>query len=184
MAPQYVDGEVLVGLSGGEFETRGSLSAYDATTGKIAWRIKPPYKALSGMVVAGNLVFFGQSNGRFEAVDARTGRVVWSYMADMPNMGGADGSPAVYVINGREYVVMAFGGNRRQCADYNSATSLLGDALVAFALPAAGDPISPHVVTAHPALWPSRRPGGLSRSGYKRPRQRTIHKPRNRGCSG
>lgn len=38
MAPQYVAGKVLVGTSGGEFKTRGSLSAYDANTGRMLWR--------------------------------------------------------------------------------------------------------------------------------------------------
>ncbi len=37
-APLYVDGMVITGVSGGEFSTRGSLSAYDATTGKLRWR--------------------------------------------------------------------------------------------------------------------------------------------------
>ncbi len=38
MAPQYVDGKVLIGASGGEFEVRGHISAYDADTGKMLWR--------------------------------------------------------------------------------------------------------------------------------------------------
>ena len=38
MAPQYADGKVLVGASGGEFEKRGHLAAYDAATGQQLWR--------------------------------------------------------------------------------------------------------------------------------------------------
>ena len=38
MAPQYVDGKVLIGASGGEFLVRGHLSAYDAATGTMLWR--------------------------------------------------------------------------------------------------------------------------------------------------
>ena len=38
MAPQYADGKVLVGASGGEFEQRGHLAAYDAATGQQLWR--------------------------------------------------------------------------------------------------------------------------------------------------
>jgi alcohol dehydrogenase (cytochrome c) len=37
-APLYVDGMVITGVSGGEFGTRGSVTAYDATTGKQLWR--------------------------------------------------------------------------------------------------------------------------------------------------
>jgi PQQ-dependent dehydrogenase (methanol/ethanol family) len=38
MAPLVVNGKVLVGNSGGELGVRGSLTALDAATGKIAWR--------------------------------------------------------------------------------------------------------------------------------------------------
>ncbi|MEO6338928.1 MAG: PQQ-dependent dehydrogenase, methanol/ethanol family [Caulobacteraceae bacterium] len=37
-APRVVKGKVLIGNSGGEFNVRGQLSAYDAETGKLAWR--------------------------------------------------------------------------------------------------------------------------------------------------
>jgi quinohemoprotein ethanol dehydrogenase len=37
-APLYVNGMVITGVSGGEFGTRGSVSAYDAATGKRVWR--------------------------------------------------------------------------------------------------------------------------------------------------
>src|SRR4029453_3627922 len=42
MAPQYVDGKVLIGASGGEFELRGHISASDANTGQILWRFYTP----------------------------------------------------------------------------------------------------------------------------------------------
>ena len=37
-APLYYDGLVITGLSGGEFGVRGSVTAYDAETGKLVWR--------------------------------------------------------------------------------------------------------------------------------------------------
>jgi quinohemoprotein ethanol dehydrogenase len=37
-APLYFDGIVYIGISGGEFGTRGRLTALDANTGKILWR--------------------------------------------------------------------------------------------------------------------------------------------------
>ncbi|HET7457400.1 MAG TPA: PQQ-binding-like beta-propeller repeat protein, partial [Gemmatimonadaceae bacterium] len=38
MAPVVVDDRVIVGTSGGEFPTRGSVTAYDARTGRRLWR--------------------------------------------------------------------------------------------------------------------------------------------------
>ena len=38
MAPMIVGGRVIVGTSGGEFPTRGSVTAYDASTGARLWR--------------------------------------------------------------------------------------------------------------------------------------------------
>jgi alcohol dehydrogenase (cytochrome c)/quinohemoprotein ethanol dehydrogenase len=37
-APRVVKGRVIVGYSGGEYGVRGYISAYDAETGKLAWR--------------------------------------------------------------------------------------------------------------------------------------------------
>jgi quinohemoprotein ethanol dehydrogenase len=37
-APRVIKGRVIIGSSGGEYETRGYISAYDAETGKMSWR--------------------------------------------------------------------------------------------------------------------------------------------------
>jgi PQQ-dependent dehydrogenase (methanol/ethanol family) len=37
-APRVVRGRVIIGNSGGEYGTRGYISAYDAETGRLAWR--------------------------------------------------------------------------------------------------------------------------------------------------
>ena len=37
-APRVVKGKVIIGNGGGEFGVRGYVSAYDAETGKLAWR--------------------------------------------------------------------------------------------------------------------------------------------------
>jgi quinohemoprotein ethanol dehydrogenase len=37
-APRVIKGRVIIGNSGGEYGTRGYISAYDAETGKLAWR--------------------------------------------------------------------------------------------------------------------------------------------------
>jgi alcohol dehydrogenase (cytochrome c) len=38
VAPLAIDGKIIVGISGGEAGIRGFLDAYDAKTGKLAWR--------------------------------------------------------------------------------------------------------------------------------------------------
>lgn len=40
MAPQVFDGKVIVGSAGGEWPIRGFIAAYDASTGKQAWRFQ------------------------------------------------------------------------------------------------------------------------------------------------
>jgi PQQ-dependent dehydrogenase (methanol/ethanol family) len=108
----------------------GVYGAINTVTGKIAWTIpvltSTPY---SGMAVAGDLVFFGDSSGLFYAASAATGEILWVYDASIEsNTGGADASPAIYEVGGVEYVVYPFGGNP-------ATISTLGDAVIAFALP-------------------------------------------------
>jgi len=101
-------------------------------TGKLAWTIPVPTTTPgSGMTVAGDLVFFGDSSGLFYAASAQTGEILWVFdAATVPNAGGANGSAAVYEVDGVEYVVYGFGGNPGDSFE-------LGDAVIAFALPTA-----------------------------------------------
>jgi len=125
----------------------GLFDAVDTTTGKIAWQMKVPQRTASGVTVAGDLVFLGESNGRFHALDAKSGQRLWTYYDPQhQGVGGANGAPAVYVMNGREYVVMPFGGNTQVRSGQTSPT---GDALIAFALPQPGQ-AGPAEITAHP----------------------------------
>jgi quinohemoprotein ethanol dehydrogenase len=110
--------------------SHGVYGAINTLTGKVAWTIPvltmAPY---SGMTVAGDLVFFGDSTGLFYAASAATGEILWVFdAATVPNAGGATASPAVYEMNGVEYVVYGFGGSP-------GFSFTLGDAVVAFALP-------------------------------------------------
>jgi quinohemoprotein ethanol dehydrogenase len=139
-------------------EDYGLFVAMNTTTGKIAWSTKLPQKFYSGVVVAGDLVFYGEGNGQFHAANAQTGDVLWTFQSTLPNVGGANGAPAVYVVNGREYVVMDFGGNAD--ADFTK-----GDALIAFALPQSGQ-TQPLVVQANPVQVPT---GALPDSAMQPP---------------
>jgi PQQ-dependent dehydrogenase (methanol/ethanol family) len=110
----------------------GVYGAIDTRTGKVAWKdaMTPGINPGSGIGVAGDLVFFGESNGLLHAANAATGKILWTYDASkVPNAGGANASPAFYVVNGKEYVLYGFGG------EPGEGPGVLGDAVIAFALP-------------------------------------------------
>jgi len=120
----------------------GSVVAVDLRSGKIKWEtplgdvrnLDPKLKSfptplmglpnLGGPIVtAGGLVFIGAALDHFiRAFDIETGRELWK--AELPS--GARATPMTYMINGRQFVVIAAGGNE----DWGK-----GDSIVAFALP-------------------------------------------------
>ena len=98
-----------------------TITAYDLNTGKIMWqtpygdtpqagpsdKLRGNVTPTSGFVVtAGGLVLFVDKQAKFYALDESTGKVVYS--RDVPN--SAVGVPAVYEVNGREYVLFALIG--------------------------------------------------------------------------
>jgi quinohemoprotein ethanol dehydrogenase len=111
----------------------GIFGATDSRTGKVVWKIKVSQPAKSGMLVAGDLVFFGEGNGKFHAVEAATGAMLFTFDGtSVPNGGGAQAAPVAYVVGGKEFVVNAFGGN---FADRQFAPNPVGDAIIAFSAP-------------------------------------------------
>ncbi|MGA2635922.1 MAG: c-type cytochrome [Terracidiphilus sp.] len=119
----------------------GTLNAIDLKTGKYLWKIplgEYPELARQGMkntgsesyggpiVTAGGVVFIGATvyDRKFRAFDSRTGKLLWE--KEMPNSGVA--TPATYMIDGRQYVVIAASGGR-------DPKSTPGGAYIAFALP-------------------------------------------------
>jgi quinohemoprotein ethanol dehydrogenase len=119
-------GPALSGVS------HGVYGAVSPTTGKVAWTIPTTTTTPdSGMTVAGDLVFFGDSTGLFYAANAATGQILWVFDAwTVPNATGGNASAAVYEVNGVEYVAYGFGGEPGN-------SFALGDAVIAFALPSA-----------------------------------------------
>ncbi|OLB07420.1 MAG: hypothetical protein AUH14_03660 [Candidatus Rokubacteria bacterium 13_2_20CM_69_15_1] len=116
----------------------GLFGATDTRTGKVVWKIEVDQPAKSGVLVAGDLVFFGEGNGKFHAADAASGKVLFTFDAPkrVVNAGGAAASPVAYVVNGREFIVNAFGGN---VPDRNNfPPNPVGDAIIAFSLPEQG----------------------------------------------
>jgi glucose dehydrogenase len=100
------------------------LTAYDLNAGTILWQI--PNGEVSSLarfgikntgshaprggpvVTAGGLIFIGTSSDRkVRARDVDNGQVLWEY--DLP--AASEGVPAVYAVNGRQYVAFPVGGN-------------------------------------------------------------------------
>jgi quinohemoprotein ethanol dehydrogenase len=119
-------GPTLLGVA------HGVYGAINTVTGKVAWTIPVTTTAPdSGMAVAGDLVFFGDSTGLFYAANAATGEILWVFDAwTVPGATGGNAAAAIYEVNGIEYVVYGFGGEP-------GASFELGDAVIAFALPTA-----------------------------------------------
>ncbi len=117
----------------------GSLTAIDLNTGELRWRItlgEFPELSAKGipptgtenyggpLVTAGGVLFIAATPDRqIRALDRRSGRLLWSHA--LPTGGFA--TPSTYAVGGRQFVVIACGGDRLG----NPA----GDAYVAFALP-------------------------------------------------
>jgi quinoprotein glucose dehydrogenase len=117
----------------------GTLSAIDLNTGDFVWKttlgeypeltargIAPTGTENYGgpVVTAGGLVFIGASrDGKFRAFDKRSGKLLWQYDLPAP----AFATPAIYELNGKQYIVIACGGGK--------LGTKAGDAYVAFALP-------------------------------------------------
>jgi len=122
----------LTGIVPAPGVNHGVYGAVNLATGKVAWMIPTLTTAPnSGVTVAGDLVFFGDSTGLFYAASAATGEILWVFdAATVTNAGGANASAAVYEVDGVEYVAYGFGGNP-------GSSFKLGDAVIAFALPSA-----------------------------------------------
>jgi quinoprotein glucose dehydrogenase len=118
----------------------GTLNAVDLQRGEILWKVplgEYPELAAKGVhntgtmnfggavATAGGIVFVAATaDEKIRAFEAHSGRELWEYQ--LPAGGYA--TPSVYVINGKQYVVIAAGGGGK-----NATKS--GDSIIAFALP-------------------------------------------------
>lgn len=118
----------------------GLLNAIDLNTGELVWKTVLGMDSVAQakgapqtgtenyggpVVTKGGLLFIAATkDSKIRAFNKRNGRLLWE--GDLPASGFA--TPAVYAIQGRQYVVIACGGGKLGTAS--------GDAYVAFALPA------------------------------------------------
>lgn len=118
----------------------GSFTAVDLNSGRIAWQDTVPHPMVGGaMATAGGVVFVGAKDRRFMGIDARTGRILWKYTATA----GVNAPPVSYMIDGRQYVAVAAGGNLQINAPR-------GDEVLVFALPSPGASDTTTAVRASP----------------------------------
>jgi quinoprotein glucose dehydrogenase len=120
----------------------GTLNAINLNTGEYVWKInlgEYPELAAKGMkntgsenyggpvVTAGGLLLIGATNfdRKFRAFDKSNGKLLWE--TTLPFSGNA--TPATYMVNGRQFVVIAAGGGKDP--KFGS-----GGVYMAFALPA------------------------------------------------
>jgi glucose dehydrogenase len=119
----------------------GTLNAIDLNTGKYLWKIplgEYPDLAAKGMtnsgsenyggpiVTAGDVLFIGATvyDKKFRAFDSLTGQLLWETVLPY----SAVATPATYMIDGKQYVVVTAGGGK-------DPKSPSGSVYVAFALP-------------------------------------------------
>jgi alcohol dehydrogenase (cytochrome c) len=113
----------------------GTFTSIGGNTNKIVWQNKTLYRVGQGggsTTTAGGLVFRGDPDGNFLAINAKTGEELWRFQTGF----GADAPPAVYEVNGEEYVAIATGGNQSQL-------SANGDAVWVFSLKGQLGPLWP-----------------------------------------
>jgi alcohol dehydrogenase (cytochrome c) len=98
----------------------GNITAVNYDTGKIRWQVKTPQPMIGGILAtAGGLVFAGEGNGRFRAYDSRTGKALWTFNAGA----GVNAPPSSYSVDGKQYVVVAAGGNVQ--IDYKRGNNII-----------------------------------------------------------
>ena len=119
----------------------GTLNAIDLNTGKYLWKIplgEYPELAAKGLrdtgtenyggpvVTAGGVLFIGATafDRKFRAFDSRTGKLLWETVLPFAGMA----TPATYMVDGRQYIVLAAGGGR-------DTPKHTGGSYIAFSLP-------------------------------------------------
>ena len=113
-----------INLNTGDFAWQATLGEFDELTKKGIAPTGAPNLGGS-MVTAGGLVFIASTQDeKFRAFDKETGKILWE--TKLPAGGYA--SPSTYMVDGKQYVVIAAGGGGKMMTKS-------GDYYLAFALP-------------------------------------------------
>ena len=85
---------------------RGHVAAWDPVENREVWRIQHPGTWNGGVLTtAGNLLFQGNSAGKFAAYRADTGERLW----EAPAQTGVIAPPVTYEVDGEQYVTVVAG---------------------------------------------------------------------------
>lgn len=88
-------------------ERSGWFRALDGATGKELWALRMPSPMLSGVTpTAGGIVMTGGANGEFLVLDQATGKTLYRFQTG----GQIGGGISTYLVNGKQYVAVATGG--------------------------------------------------------------------------
>jgi len=87
-------------------DERGTLTAYDPSTGELAWQAQLPGQAQAGLLVtSGGLVFIGTGAGFLHGFEAATGVELFRFYTG----NRVHAPPMSYEVNGRQYITVAAG---------------------------------------------------------------------------
>jgi quinohemoprotein ethanol dehydrogenase len=108
---RFKEGQTFIGsntIVASGFNTPGLVTAYDMSTGKIAWQDELPESCYSGTATtAGGLLFVGQNDGDLVAYDSVTGEELWHWQTGA----GANTTVTAFEDEGEEKIAIYAGGN-------------------------------------------------------------------------
>ena len=89
-------------------QARGWVTAFDAESGAIKWKVQTPRPMVAAITAtAGGLVLTGDLDGNVIAYDASTGKELWRHATGKAIGGGVTS----YAVGGRQYIAAATGLN-------------------------------------------------------------------------
>ena len=102
---------------------RGTFTAMDMRTNKIAWQKQWDHSCYSGSVTtAGGLVFVGHNDGRLIAYDTRNGQQLWEFQTGA----GANATATVFEHKGKQYVMLLSAGSSLGGTTHGDSVWLFG----------------------------------------------------------
>ena len=85
----------------------GFFMAWDPVAKKAAWRL--PWQSSGGTLsTAGQLIFVGNSAGKFFALDPASGKTLWETQLQT----GGVATPITYELDGKQYIAVMSGINK------------------------------------------------------------------------